>query len=59
MEAGVPAKQATRWLAPALPVFAGKPHRDHASFQKLSKTVAPTGVAVRPGGTQCLVSLSR
>ncbi|RCL28567.1 hypothetical protein C6A77_05585 [Pseudomonas sp. AFG_SD02_1510_Pfu_092] len=23
--AGVPAKQATRWLAPALPVFAGMP----------------------------------
>ncbi|AJG14009.1 type II secretion system protein J [Pseudomonas plecoglossicida] len=23
--AGAPAKQATRWMAPALPVFAGKP----------------------------------
>ncbi|MDH4844508.1 hypothetical protein E8E78_06425 [Pseudomonas sp. BN505] len=23
--AGVPAKQATRWMAPALPVFAGMP----------------------------------
>ena len=39
--AGVPAKQATRWLAPAAPVIAGKPacmvrlegrRRDKASF---------------------------
>ncbi|AJG12028.1 hypothetical protein RK21_00520 [Pseudomonas plecoglossicida] len=33
--AGLPAKQATRCLAPASPVFAGEP--------------APTGAAARPG----------
>ncbi|SPO56657.1 protein of unknown function [Pseudomonas sp. JV551A1] len=41
--AGLPAKIATRYMAPALPVFAGKPAPTgaRAGFQMLSKTVAP------------------
>ncbi|MND88747.1 hypothetical protein D3C80_807800 [compost metagenome] len=36
----MPAKQATRWMAPAAPVFAGAP--------------APTGTAPAPGFVPCL-----
>ncbi|RCL25555.1 hypothetical protein C6A77_13770 [Pseudomonas sp. AFG_SD02_1510_Pfu_092] len=40
MGAGSPAKQAARWMAPALPVFAAE--------------AAPTGAVSGPGHAQCL-----
>ncbi|RCL25113.1 hypothetical protein C6A77_14925 [Pseudomonas sp. AFG_SD02_1510_Pfu_092] len=51
MGAASPAKQATQWLAPAAPVFAGWPAPTELApvFQKLSKTIASTIKANRVG----------
>ncbi|PBJ96175.1 hypothetical protein CMV24_05425 [Pseudomonas plecoglossicida] len=47
MGAGVPANQATRWLAPAAPVFAGKPAPTPTAqvSRSLSKAITATGMA--------------
>ena len=45
IQAGLPAMQALRWMAPAVPVFAGKP--------------APTKIAVRLTGTNGAIAAGR
>ena len=49
--AGMPAKQALRWMAPATPVFAGKPAPTLTvqASRSLIQAIAATGVAPAPG----------